>query len=83
MLGSKMRDKITGFEGVCTGEAKYINGCVQMCLAPPIDKDGKKVEPEWFDSQRLEIIGDGPVRVAVFQQATAGGPIADGEAPKF
>lgn len=55
-LGSKYRDTITGFEGTCTARSEYINGCLQAALVAP-SKDGKPGEVEWFDYQRLELVG--------------------------
>jgi len=52
-IGKKYRDKITGFEGVCTGRVTYISGCNQALIAPPA-KDGAFVDVQWFDEQRLE-----------------------------
>lgn len=57
VLGYKVRDKITGFEGVATGYVTYISGCNQVWIAPfGLDKDGKARESHWFDEQRLEIV---------------------------
>jgi len=55
-LGTKLRDKITDFEGVAIARVEYLNGCVQYHLKPKIDKDGKLQEARPFDSQQLEII---------------------------
>ncbi len=57
-LGSKMKDKITGFEGVVTGYCKYLTGCHQALLVPPVDDDGKMIDGHWCDEQRLEAVGD-------------------------
>lgn len=53
-LGKTYRDRITGFIGVCTGEAKYISGCDQVLLAPKTAKDGSHRDGCWFDIQRLD-----------------------------
>lgn len=53
-LGQKVKDRITGFEGVVTGRCNYISGCDQALVTPPVDKDGKHVDAHWFDIQRLE-----------------------------
>ena len=59
MLGKKVRDKITGFEGIAIGEITYLYGCNQIGIAPKISKDGKREDVQWFDIGRMEIIGDG------------------------
>jgi hypothetical protein len=58
-LGKKGKDKVTGFEGVITGHAKYLYGCDLYALTPTVDKDGKICETNWFDEGRIEVIGDG------------------------
>ncbi len=53
-LGSTVVEKITGFEGVLTGVARYLTGCDQYLLQPP-SKEGAYVKGEWFDEGRLKI----------------------------
>ena len=56
-LGSTLKDKITGFQGVATGVASYITGCDQYVIQPEL-KDCAFVEAKWFDDNRLETVGD-------------------------
>lgn len=56
-LGSKVRDVISGFEGVATGYVIYLTGCAQYLVAPRVTSENK-IESTWFDSQRLETVGD-------------------------
>ena len=53
-LGQKVRDKITGFEGIITAKAEYLNGCIQFCVRPRVDKEGKSQDGEYFDVEQLE-----------------------------
>ena len=46
------RDRITGFEGKCTGFCSYISGCDQVLLQPPYNKEHPS-EGRWFDDDRL------------------------------
>lgn len=62
VLGSKVRDTVTGFTGIATSSHKYLNGCVRISVSPPVDKDGKMQEPQVFDVQQLEVL-EGPVAV--------------------
>ena len=57
-LGSKVRDKVTGFEGTATARIEYMNGCIQYCVRPKVGPDGKMPEHEYIDVQELEIIKD-------------------------
>jgi len=75
-LGKKVKDTVTGFEGIITGRIEYISGCLQYAVSPPVKEDGTKREGEWFDEQRLEVTGDG----VALPSRPAGGP-APGDAP--
>ncbi len=55
-LGSKVKDRITGFEGIVTGLAFYLTGCCHAGIQPQGLKDGKTIDLEWFDTSKLEII---------------------------
>lgn len=57
-LGKEATDKITGFKGIITAKISYITGCDQYGITPPA-KDGKTFSTEYFDTGRVEIIGEG------------------------
>ncbi|HYG02123.1 MAG TPA: hypothetical protein VD927_06725 [Chryseosolibacter sp.] len=59
MLGKKLKDKITGFEGIATSMHIYLTGCSQYALQQSIDKDGKVPDLKYFDEGRLEVVGEG------------------------
>lgn len=56
LMGRKVKDKYTGFEGHATAYTVFENGCVQWLLTRQNKDD--KVETEWFDEQRLEGISE-------------------------
>lgn len=58
-LGTKLRDRVTGFVGISTAKVIYLNGCVQYSLKPSLDKDGKIQDAQFFDSQQLEFVDEG------------------------
>lgn len=58
-LGVKLKDKITGHEGIAVGVLIYINGCIQFGLKGQLDKDGKMPETHWIDQSQLEQTGEG------------------------
>jgi hypothetical protein len=76
ILGTHVKDRITGIEGVATSVCFDLYGCIQVILHPGVDKDGKPREQCWFDIARLEIL-DRPRAMPVpdFQH----GPIAEGK----
>lgn len=72
-LGSKVRDTITGFEGIATGRTVYLNGCVHVLVTrQTVDEKGSPVA-EWFDEQRVKTLEEGAFKPEP-SEATAGGP---------
>lgn len=55
-LGSKVKDKVTGCEGIVVAETRWMTGCLRYTVAPPVDKDGKRREYESFDEFTLEVL---------------------------
>ena len=55
-LGDLVKDKITGFKGVCTGLFEYLNGCVRVSIQPEELKDGKPIESHVFDVEQVEVV---------------------------
>lgn len=76
-IGDRVKDKISGFQGIVTGIVDYISGCKQALVAPPVDKEKKLVESQWFDVQRLEVIKENAIKL---ENSKTPGP--DREAPK-
>lgn len=55
-LGDRVRDKVTKFEGIVTARVVYLNGCIQFCVQPSIDKDGKEQDHHYIDEGQLSIV---------------------------
>jgi hypothetical protein len=53
-IGQEGKDRITGFKGIITGRAVFLNGCARIALQPPVDKEGKSRKIEWFDEANIE-----------------------------
>ncbi len=73
-LGDTLQCKVTGFKGTCTACIVYINGCLQYCLKPPVDKDGKLVEGEFFDEAQIDLV---KTEAPVVEKKKTGGPQMD------
>jgi hypothetical protein len=56
LMGRAVKDKITGITGIVTGYCIYISGCSQVCVQPPVKKDGTQVDGVWLDEQRVDVI---------------------------
>lgn len=55
-LGSKVKDKVTGFKGVAVARCVYLNGCVQFEVEPLQLKDGVPQKSFWLDEPRVILI---------------------------
>lgn len=71
-LGSRIRDKVTGLEGITTGRCEYPNGCVQYLIRPKIKDDGTVQDGHWIDDQQIEYIDAGITEEVT--PARTGGP---------
>lgn len=74
ILGHKVKDKVTGYEGVATSVSFDLYGCVQVIVSPPgVDKDGKTFVGHWFDHKRLTVLAKKPVmEVPTFETVPGG-----------
>jgi hypothetical protein len=75
LLGFKVRDAVTGFEGVVESISFDLYGCVQAIVRPGLDK--KKPNDlgagHWFDTKRLSAIGKVPVMaIPTFSEVPGG-----------
>ena len=76
-MGDRVTDIVTGFEGIVVAKNKYINGCVQFCVDPGVDKDGKLMDAKYIDEGQIEVIERNAVkstRKAISMSSASGGP---------
>lgn len=57
ILGLRVRDRITNFDGVASSACFDVYGCVQIAITPAV-REGKLMEGAWFDIKRLEVFTD-------------------------
>lgn len=76
-LGNQVRDIYTGFTGIATARTDWLFGCSRICIEPQELKDGKPIEGQWFDEQRVEVIGKKPHKLSRDNNAKSGGPRKD------
>ena len=70
-IGDKVRDKVTGFEGIAYGRWECMTGCVSFDVHPPA-KDGKMLASAWVDESRLEVVKARAVSVTIKEREPAG-----------
>lgn len=61
LLGTKVRDRVTGFSGVVSSVSFDLYGCVQAVVTPHVDDKGEIKDGRWFDTSRLEVVNGVPV----------------------
>jgi len=55
-LGDKVKCKYTGFVGVAVARSEFINGCIQISVAPKWDGKSSTIEDMGIDESSLIII---------------------------
>jgi hypothetical protein len=83
LLGFKVRDVVTGYEGVCESISFDLYGCIQGVVRPPVAKDKPDMpDGRWVDVKRLIKISDAPVMAAPpFAALPVGREIGGSEKP--
>ena len=76
-LGDKVREAYTGFTGTLTARTEWLYGCARITIEPEELKDGKPIEAETFDEQRIEVIESRSPYQSSDAVAITGGPQDD------
>ena len=58
-LGEKVKCIVSGFTGITTARIEYLNGCIQYCVKPKMEKDGRNRDGIYIDQEQLEVVGSG------------------------
>lgn len=59
-LGDRVKDLVTGFEGIVIGRTEWLYGCTTLGVKSSELKDGKPIESLWFDEQSLDALATEP-----------------------
>lgn len=54
--GDRVKDRVTGLEGIITAVTVFLNGCVRCSVQPQTLHEGKPVEASYFDQNDLELV---------------------------
>ena len=75
MRGTKVRDKVTGLQGIAVARCMYLHGCDHIAIQPMADnKRGRVPRMVWFDVMQVESVGDKKRRTCVPKNFGYGGP---------
>lgn len=55
-LGDKVRDIVSGYEGIVIGVTHYLHGCTVCGVKSQGLHDGKPVSTQWFDMPQLKTV---------------------------
>lgn len=55
-LGSVVKDSVTGFKGIAVCRTTWLHGCARIGIEPQELKDGKTIDPLYFDEPRVVLI---------------------------
>jgi hypothetical protein len=72
LLGKKVREVVTGLEGIAVAKIDYMNGCRQYSIQPQVCKDGVPAEAKWWDAEQVELLKD--KKVVSKKKKPTGGP---------
>ena len=70
-LGSKVKDIITGVEGIAVSKTDYLTGCTRYQVQRKADKDGKIPEMLHMDIEQLKLVKANVVKIK--SRLTSGG----------
>jgi len=59
LLEDTVEDINNGFKGVAVSRMEFLNGCIQIEVAPRVGKDNKIQESVFIDIQSLKVIKKG------------------------
>lgn len=66
LLGRRVKDVISGFDGVVTGESAYLYSVTRVFVVPHGLKDGRPIDGVWFDVGQVKEANAYGVRVTGF-----------------
>lgn len=76
-LGSLVKDNISGFTGIVTARTEWLFGCARCGVEATEIKDGKLIDAQWFDEQRLDVLEERKIEISIHSSATVGGDKKD------
>jgi len=75
-LGDKVRDSVSGFNGIAVSKHSYLQGCDRISVQPKIIKEGKLPESQTFDEPQLIVLQKRKIKkVEKISTKKPGGPM--------
>lgn len=79
-LGSKVKDSVTGLEGIAIARTQWLHGCVRISIQPQgLDDKGAPKPSHTFDEAQVETVEEKAVAStsAAAAEKARGGPIPE------
>jgi hypothetical protein len=73
-LGTKVKDRVTGYAGIVIGRTEWLYGCRRYTVQTQEMKDGKPVDSMGFDEDALEVLDAESLHIKAHKPANTGGP---------
>jgi hypothetical protein len=70
-LGDRVKDTISGFQGILVARTKWLNGCERLTIQPEKLNAGKCIDQETFDAKQVELVKAGVIE---YTDPENGGP---------
>lgn len=61
VLGTKVKDSVTGFEGIADNRTEWLFGCDRICVQPLMKEDGTVPDSRMIDEPQLVVLDGTPV----------------------
>lgn len=74
LLGDRLRDRITGFQGIAIAKTDWLNQCVRWTIQSEERTDNGKSITETFDEIDVELIAVDPLGYRAVDKKVTGGP---------
>ena len=67
-LGAKVKDKITGYEGVVRTRVDYLTGCNKYGVQSTVLESGKPAKWQYFDEDELKLVAKNEKLIKTFME---------------
>lgn len=73
-FGDRVRDRISGLEGIVISRVEFLYGCVRCSVQPEATKDWKPADAVYIDEPQLILVTAGVYWRAAAAEVRAAGP---------
>lgn len=80
--GDKVKDRVTGYEGIVIGVTHWLNGCIRIGIQGVGKMDELPKDAFWADSNQVEVLEAGVIKPGrLYTDEPPGGPALDPRKP--